>query len=119
MTVKIAIASSDLNNVDTHFGRCGAFVIAEVDEEHKSYRLTEVRDVTAPCPSCGRLGEEDDAIERVVEALSDCSFVVVSRIGRWPDSLLYSRGIASVEFTGPIDAAIEKLFGRCTVLAQT
>jgi predicted Fe-Mo cluster-binding NifX family protein len=111
MKIKAAIASKDMKNVDIHFGRCKEFVIAEVDDESGSYRLTERRDVTAPCPSCGRLGEHDDAIEGVAEALSDCGYVIVSRIGRWPDSLLSERGIKSLQYSGPIDGAIALLFG--------
>jgi predicted Fe-Mo cluster-binding NifX family protein len=111
MKTKVAIASTDLENVDIHFGRCKAFAIAEVDGESGSYRLIERRDVTAPCPSCGRLGESDDAIEGVVESLSDCECVIVSRIGRWPDSLLHERGIRSFEYSGPINEAIALLLG--------
>jgi predicted Fe-Mo cluster-binding NifX family protein len=109
MKTKVAIASSDMENVDIHFGRCKAFVIAEVDDDNGSYRLIERRDVTAPCPSCGRLGESDDAIEGVVEALSDCGCVIVSRIGRWPDALLHERGIRSFQYSGPISGAIASL----------
>jgi predicted Fe-Mo cluster-binding NifX family protein len=112
MKIKAAIASTDLKNVDIHFGRCRTFAIAEVDCKSRSYRLIEQRDVTAPCPSCGRLGEPDDAIENVVESLSDCEYVIVSRIGRWPDSLLYERGIGSIEHSGPIRDAMALLFGR-------
>ena len=106
MKFKAAIASSDMENVDTHFGKCGAFVIAEVDDEDGSYRLSETRPVTPPCPSCGTLGEPDDAMERVVASLSDCEYVITSRIGRWPDSLLFESGIRSVMFGGPISDAI-------------
>jgi predicted Fe-Mo cluster-binding NifX family protein len=109
MKFKTAIASSDLENVDTHFGKCGFFVIAEVDDEDGTYRTLERRDVSPPCPSCGSLGESDDAIENVVKALSDCDYVIVSRIGRWPDSLLYERGILSAEFSGPINDAVALL----------
>ena len=112
MKTKVAIASTDQENVDIHFGRCKTFAIAEVDGENGSYRLIEQRDVTAPCPSCGRLGESDDAIEGVVESLSDCEYVIVSRIGRWPDSLLYERGIKSFEYSGPVSEAIALLLER-------
>ncbi|MDR1510463.1 MAG: hypothetical protein LBS53_12590, partial [Synergistaceae bacterium] len=101
MKFKAAIASSDMENVDTHFGRCSSFVIAEVDDEDCSYRLIETRPVTSPCPSCGTLGEPADAVERIVASLFDCEYVITSRIGRWPDSLLFENGIRSVIFSGP------------------
>jgi len=110
MKFKAAIASSDLENVDTHFGRCGAFIIAEIDDENGEYSLVERREVKSPCPSCGRLGEPDDAIEGVAEALSDCGYVIASRIGRWPDSLLYEHGIQSVTYSGSISGMMASLF---------
>jgi nitrogen fixation protein NifB len=112
MKFKIAIASSDMENVDTHFGRCGSFVIAEVDDVDGSYSLSETRPVTPPCPSCGTRGEPDDAIELVVASLSDCEYVITSRIGRWPDSLLFENGIRSVMFGGHIDDAISLLLAE-------
>ena len=112
MKFKTAIASSDMENVDTHFGRCGVFVIAEVDDEDGSYRLSGTRPVAPPCPSCGTLGEPDDALERVVASLSDCEYVITSRIGRWPDSLLFENGIRSVTFGGPISDAMPVLLAE-------
>ncbi|MDR1482560.1 MAG: hypothetical protein LBI74_08040 [Synergistaceae bacterium] len=107
-----AIASSDMKNVDTHFGRCRVFTIAEIDPNDGTYRIIGQRDVSPPCPSCGTKGEPDDAINSVVEALSDCRLVIVSKIGRWPDSLLYERGIESVQYLGPIDRVLEHIVGR-------
>jgi nitrogen fixation protein NifB len=112
MKFKAAIASSDMKNVDTHFGRCGCFVIAEVDDNDGSYALRETRPVTPPCPSCGTRGEPDDAIERVVTSLSDCEYVITSRIGRWPDSLLFENGIRSLIFSGTISDAMPMLLAE-------
>jgi nitrogen fixation protein NifB len=112
MKFKTAIASSDMENVDTHFGRCRGFVIAEVDDADGSYRLSGTRPVTPPCPSCGALGESDDAMERIVASLSDCEYVITSRIGRWPDSLLFQSGIRSVMFGGPISDAMPLLLAE-------
>jgi predicted Fe-Mo cluster-binding NifX family protein len=115
---KVALASSDLENVDTHFGRCRAFIIAEVDGENASFRILERRQVAPPCPSCGTLGAPDDAVASVVESLTDCRYVVVSRIGRWPDSLLYERGIESVVYSGPITDILNSLSSpRCSAAA--
>jgi predicted Fe-Mo cluster-binding NifX family protein len=112
MKFKTAIASSDMKNVDTHFGKCAVFVIAEVDDEDGSYRLSETRPVTPPCPSCGTRGEADDAIGRVAASLSDCEYVITSRIGRWPDSLLLENGIRSLIFGGPISDAVPLLLAE-------
>jgi predicted Fe-Mo cluster-binding NifX family protein len=112
MKFKAAIASSDMKNVDTHFGRCRCFVIAEIDDGDGSYSLSGTREMTPPCPSCGTHGEPDDAIESIVASLSDCEYVITSRIGRWPDSLLFENGIRSVIFGGPISDAISLLLAE-------
>jgi nitrogen fixation protein NifB len=107
-----AVASSDMKNVDMHFGKCRVFTVAAIDPEGGRYRIIGQRSVNPPCPSCGTKGEPDDAINSVVEALSDCRLVIVSRIGRWPDSLLFERGIESVQYIGPIDRVLEYILGR-------
>ncbi|MDR1509441.1 MAG: hypothetical protein LBS53_07355 [Synergistaceae bacterium] len=112
MRFKTAVASSDMENVDTHFGRCRSFVIAEVDDEDGSYRLSGTRPAAPPCPSCGTLGESDGAIESIAAALSDCEYVITSRIGRWPDSLLSENGIQSVTFGGSISDAIRLMLAE-------
>ncbi|GHV52506.1 hypothetical protein FACS1894216_08750 [Synergistales bacterium] len=103
MKFRAAIASSDRENVNMHFGKCEAFTIAEYDGASGDYRITEVRSVRPPCPSCGANGDPDDAINAVIDAISDCDAVIVSRIGKWPDSLLYERGIKSVQCSCSIE----------------
>ncbi|MDR3255608.1 MAG: hypothetical protein LBT31_08560 [Synergistaceae bacterium] len=109
---KVAIASTDQKNVNMHFGKCDAFTIAEVDALAGSYDILERRQVPPPCPSCGTHGDTDDAMHAVIDLLSDCRLVLVSRIGRWPDSLLYERGIESMEYSGSIDDALGPLLSR-------
>jgi predicted Fe-Mo cluster-binding NifX family protein len=106
---KVAIASTDLKNVDLHFGKCDAFTIAEVDDADKSYRLGEQRAVPALCSSCGAEDDTDRIMDNVIGVLSDCRFVVVSRIGRWPFAMLYAKGIEGIEFYGLIDDALKDL----------
>jgi predicted Fe-Mo cluster-binding NifX family protein len=102
---KVAMASTDQKNVDLHFGKCDSFTIAEVDEENGNYRIVEERPVLALCSSC----ETDEAMDTVLRSLSDCKVVVASRIGRWPYSMLYAKGIESVEFRGSIEDALAVL----------
>jgi len=97
--------------VDMHFGKCDAFTIAEVDAS-SGYAILERRPVPPPCPSCGTHGDNDDAMHAVIDLISDCRAVIVSKIGRWPDSLLYERGIESIEYSGPIDEVLSALLAR-------
>ncbi|MDR3232003.1 MAG: hypothetical protein LBT65_11235 [Synergistaceae bacterium] len=109
---RVAIGSTDRENVDLHFGKCDAFTIAEIDDANKSYRIGERRVVPALCSSCGMEDETSGTMDTVIEALSDCRFVVVSRIGRWPFAMLYAKGIEGIEFYGPISDALERLCTR-------
>jgi predicted Fe-Mo cluster-binding NifX family protein len=111
---KVAIASTDGKKVDMHFGKCDAFTIAEVDASSGEYGILERRPVPPPCPSCGTHGDNDDAMFAVIGLISDCRAVIVSKIGRWPDSLLYERGIESIEYSGPIDEVLSALLARLT-----
>jgi predicted Fe-Mo cluster-binding NifX family protein len=101
---RVAFASSDGKNVNLHFGKCDRFVIAEIDDGG-NYHVVEERPTFSLCQA----GDTDEAMDAAVSAFSDCSFVVVSRIGRWPYAALYTKGIKSVEFRGPIEDIVEKL----------
>jgi predicted Fe-Mo cluster-binding NifX family protein len=101
---RAAFASSDGENVNLHFGKCDRFVIAEIDDGG-SYCVVEERPTFSLCQA----GDTDDAMDAAVSAFSDCSFVVVSRIGRWPYAALYAKGIESVEFRGSIKDAVKEL----------
>jgi predicted Fe-Mo cluster-binding NifX family protein len=105
---KVAIATTDQKNVDQHFGKCDRFTIAEVDDTNGSYRIVEERATFALCGA----GDTDENMDAAVNTLSDCAFVIVERIGRWPYATLYARGIESVEFSGSIEDAIERLLKR-------
>jgi predicted Fe-Mo cluster-binding NifX family protein len=106
---RAAFASSDGKNVDLHFGKCDRFIIAEFDGAGH-WRVVEERPTFALCGA----GDSDESMDAAAAALSDCKFVVVSRIGRWPYAALYAKGIESVEFRGSIEDAVETLRGRST-----
>ena len=101
---RTAFASSDGKNVDLHFGKCDRFIIAEIDDEG-SYHVVEERPTFALCQA----GDTDEAMDAAVRAFSDCRFIVVSRIGRWPYATLYAKGIESIEFRGSIEDAVKEL----------
>ncbi|MDR1874195.1 MAG: hypothetical protein LBQ90_04170 [Synergistaceae bacterium] len=105
---KVAIASTDRENVDLHFGKCECFTIVEVDGASGNWRVVEERPVLALCSA----GDTDETMDAAADALSDCTFAVVSRIGRWPYAALYARGIESIEFRGPIADAMNSLCTR-------
>jgi predicted Fe-Mo cluster-binding NifX family protein len=111
---RAALATSVGKNIDLHFGKCARFAIAEIDSGSESWNIVEERPTFALCEA----GDSDESMDAAVKALSDCSFVVVSRIGRWPYAALYAKGIESIEFRGPIEDVIEKIQGSAPNPAQ-
>jgi predicted Fe-Mo cluster-binding NifX family protein len=104
---RAALATSDGKNIDLHFGKCARFTIADIDGATGSWRVAEERSTFPLCEA----GDSDETMDAAAKALSDCRFVVVSRIGRWPFAALYAKGIESIEFRGPIEEAIKKIRG--------
>ena len=105
MKVKIAIASSDGIVVNRHFGKAEKFYIAEADTEDYSYSIIEERDVT---PVCKVEGHDDDALAAAVKNLSDCRYVIVSRIGFRAKDACEAGGLSVYEIPVTFDRAIEK-----------
>jgi predicted Fe-Mo cluster-binding NifX family protein len=101
---RAALATSDGKNIDLHFGKCARFTVVEINGADGEWRVVEER---ATFPLC-EAGDSDETMDAAVKAISDCKFVVVSRIGRWPFAALYAKGIECVEFSGAIKDAIEK-----------
>ena len=108
---RIAIASSDGINVDTHFGHAFSFIIAEVNEETGDVTELEERDVRPACEghSCG--GHQGRNIEATAKLLSDVSFVLIARIGPPAAAGLEAYGIDVFEGAGTIEQKIKELIG--------
>lgn len=105
MPYKIAIASSDGKVVNQHFGRADRFHIVQVDE-HNEYQLVEIRNRP---PICQGGNHDEVSLEENANALSDCSYVIVSRIGAVAENVLNQRGIAVYTIPDLIDEAITRL----------
>lgn len=75
---KAAIASSDGIVVNQHFGRADTFYIYEIDERGK-YVLLEKRNAV---PICKGGNHDNSELENNMKKLSDCRYILVSRIGK-------------------------------------
>ena len=119
MNLKIAIASSDGKNVDTHFGKAESFKIYKLengkfiyDEERKS-----ANDKTSSKGSCGSGnncghggGNCGNSVESSnVALLSDCAAVVASRFGSQIIRQFERKAISIFDIECPVDFALEKL----------
>ena len=102
---KIAVASSDGVVVNKHFGKSSVFRIYSVDE-NELVNFEEVRHVTPVCEG----GEHDeDRLDRNLQELSDCRYLLVARIGSEAYLRAEHYGIESYELPGLIDESIDRL----------
>lgn len=106
MKVRIAAASTDGKVVNQHFGRADKFYILVADRESYTFRCEEERNVI---PVCRGGDHEDEAMEKAVKKLSDCQYVLVSRIGMRARNECEKNGIMVFEIPDEIERAVEKL----------
>lgn len=114
MSYKIAVATSDGEIVDTHFGHAGSFLILEVDEETGAFEEVEERNVYAACggqpnPSEDGLGCSSEAMEAVAKELDDVEFVLCARSGPKAERVLTRHQIAILDVIMPINHAVKKI----------
>lgn len=105
MAFRVAVASSDGIVINQHFGHSKQFLIFEITDEGK-WSFIELRQNTPPCLQ-GNHDEND--MQRSVELLSDCSTVLVSKIGPGAEYALKTRGITAYSVGDFIENALKKL----------
>lgn len=106
MKVKIAIASTDGKVVNQHFGRADTFYIVLVNPEESIYEYLEKREFE---PVCLGGGHEEDRLQKAVDRLMDCQYVLVSKIGIHVQSALEKSDIQVYEIPGIIEDSIDRL----------
>jgi predicted Fe-Mo cluster-binding NifX family protein len=101
MAYRIAIASSNGESVNQHFGQAENFLIYEVSNGKVNF--IEDREVEAASN-----GKEHSAIglTRVADTLQDCNAVFVLKIGMQASRYLYQRGLKSFE----VDFSLNHIF---------
>lgn len=110
--MKIAIASTDGKVVNQHFGKADKFYIVEANENTYKFELIEIRSVK---PVCHNGDHNDKQMTEAVERISDCQYVLVSRIGMRAGDELGKRGIQVFELPEVLDVAVEKLIKYISV----
>ncbi len=103
---RVAVASTDGESVNIHYGKSNLFYIYFVDDEN-GYDFVEKRSVI---PVCQDGSHVKSAMEESVKQFEDCKYVVASRIGAGALQALTSSGIISMELPGNIDDAILKVW---------
>jgi len=103
---RVAVASTDGESVNTHYGKSEIFYIYIVDDD-EGYDLVEKRQVT---PVCQDGFHNKTAMETHVQQFTDCKYVIASRIGNGAIQSLTAAGITAMELPGSIDDAILKVW---------
>ena len=104
--VRIAVASTDGKLVNQHFGKADRFYILEADENTAEFILAEERNTV---PVCSNGDHEEGRMRRAAKGLSDCGYVLVSRIGMRARNELETWGLKVYEIPGMIDESVDKL----------
>ena len=100
---KVAIASTDGETVNMHYGKATKFYIYSIDDE-VGYDLVEERQVE---PVCQEGSHVISKMEESVLRFTDCRYIVVSRLGT---AALSAAGITAMELPGTIDDAILRVW---------
>ncbi|MEQ8540567.1 MAG: NifB/NifX family molybdenum-iron cluster-binding protein [Coleofasciculus sp. D1-CHI-01] len=90
--IRVAVASKGGGLVNQHFGHAKEFEIYDVDRDEA--HCIDRRSVTPYCQ--GGYGEAD-VLDTIMQTLSDCQAVMVSKIGACPKEQLQAQGIECVE----------------------
>ncbi|HWR23232.1 MAG TPA: NifB/NifX family molybdenum-iron cluster-binding protein [Feifaniaceae bacterium] len=98
---RLAFASSTGLMVDEHFGRCGRYVIVDLDGNE--WRTVETR--LLPPPNAE--GHAKSAFERAADLLSDCDAVFAAKIGPYAAEILINRCMRVFEAPYTLEAVIE------------
>ncbi|MBP5603608.1 MAG: dinitrogenase iron-molybdenum cofactor biosynthesis protein [Treponema sp.] len=103
---RVAIASTDGESVNTHYGKSEIFYIYIVDDD-EGYDLLEKRKVT---PVCQDGFHNKSEMDKHVQQFKDCKYVIANRIGDGALQSLTAAGITGMELPGSIDDAILKVW---------
>jgi nitrogen fixation protein NifB len=100
-SIRVAIASSQGQQVDLHFGHADQFLIFDILPGNVAY--VEWRKKSFEGEDCAE-GVED--LDQVVDLLADCAAVVSMRAGPHARERLRKKGIACLEHTGSLVSGI-------------
>lgn len=102
---RVAVASSDGIVVNQHFGHAEIFYIYMITADDIEKERT-VRHMKAVC----HLGDHDDKqLEKNMQKLQDCKYLLVSRIGNGAAIQAEKLGITPMELPGLITESLERL----------
>ncbi|KPU46179.1 FeMo cofactor biosynthesis protein NifB [Oxobacter pfennigii] len=102
---RVAVASTDGKVINEHFGRAKDFFIIDIKSDG-SREYIERRIVT---PLCANGEHKNEELSYVINALSDCTAVLVARVGMGVKRALEINKISVFEQPDYIENALTKL----------
>lgn len=105
MSFKVAVASTDNENVNEHFGKAKNFLIYNIKEDG-SFEFLENRENNPPC-SNGKY--EGNIMNDSVELIKDVSVLLVSNVGPGAIELLISNEIKPYVTSFIIETALKEI----------
>ena len=105
--MKIAIATTDKETVNLHFGKTECFSVYEF--KHNKLLFSNLRfTLSYRDPKASKDHPFDEKrFEQVFEAIKDCKKVVVFKIGNKPKTEFLKRGMEVIEYDGEIKDLIK------------
>ena len=101
--LRVAVATSDGENVDSGFGNASRFDVYAVKNGKGEFLRTVRMDTSKEVAG----NSHKEHIENIADLLNDCSVIIVKEIGPMPSKLLEKRGKTILIFSGEIG---EELF---------
>ena len=108
MSYLVAVATSDGEIIDTHFGHASSFLIIEVDDDG-NYTEIEEREVISACGGGDCKPCSGARMNAIAERLKDVDFVLCARSGPHAEEALRRYDIALLDVMIPISRAIPKI----------
>ena len=101
--MKIAVASSDGNVVDLHFGDTDRFLIFEIEEGKSKFH--EIREKTKM-----QLNNHQERWLSSIDIINDCKAVLCKKIGNEPIIVLRELGIKPIQ----LDCDVKEAVNECS-----
>ncbi|HWP96095.1 MAG TPA: NifB/NifX family molybdenum-iron cluster-binding protein [Syntrophomonadaceae bacterium] len=105
MRYRVAVASSDGKVINIHFGQAEQFLIFDFNENGPEFY--ELRKTSA---YCGSEESHDGVFSHTPTSISDCQYVLASRVGRGAEEALKQVGIQVFAMPGLIEPVLQKLY---------
>ncbi len=104
MEYKVAVASSDGKVINHIFKRAEQFLIFGIDEDRCRFLESRVNN-----PSCVQWEYSKDTLDYTARLISDCKYVLTSRIDRKAADYLLHRGIKAYSISEYIEDAFKRI----------